>query len=115
MFDGIINFVKDNCWTILIVAALIFLFIYWLFKGDSKGTWDDSYYYDDRKPMGQHIRAAGESKGEAECRYVLESIFKQKFPKRRPKFLFNSKISLLVLAKEPKMDCADTAIIDSLI
>ena len=91
MFDGIINFAKDNCWTILILLAIIFLFVYWLFKGDSKGTWDDKYYYDDRKPMGQHIRAAGESKGEAECRYVLESIFQQKFPKRRPKFLFNSK------------------------
>ena len=29
------------------------------------------------------------SKGEAECRYVLETIFNQKFPKRRPKFMFN--------------------------
>jgi hypothetical protein len=90
MFDWLINYVKDNCWTILIVGALIVILICWLFKGNSKGTWDNSFYYDDRKPMGQHIRAAGESKGEAECRYVLETIFNQKFPKRRPKFLFNS-------------------------
>lgn len=88
---NIFEILKNHAFEILLGIAVLFLLTYWLFCVDKSGTgtWDSKFHFDDRKP-GNHVRAAGESKGEAECRYVLETIFSQSFPKRRPKFLFNS-------------------------
>ena len=93
MLGSIINFVKDHTYISIVIGALIFLFLYWLFFVDKsgKGTWNKTFHFPEKEPIGQRIRASGESKGEAECRYVLETIFNKPFKKRRPKFLFNNK------------------------
>ena len=91
MFQKIIDFIKNNTFTALLIACVIFIILYWLFFVDKskKGTWDSTYTYDPEKKFG-FTDSRRDSKGEAECRYVLETIFGQKFPKRRPKFMFNS-------------------------
>ncbi len=93
MFQSIIEFIKNNALISLVIASLIFMFLYWLFFVDKngKGTWNSKFHFPDKEPVGQRIRASGESKGEAECRFVLETIFNAPFKKRRPKFLFNNK------------------------
>ena len=92
MFEYILNFIKNHMYISFVILAVLFLFLYWLFCVDKsgKGTWDSTFYYAKKEPLGTK-RAAGESKGEAECRHVLESIFNAPFTKRRPKFLFNNK------------------------
>ena len=93
MLGSIINFIKDHTYISIVIAALLFLFLYWLFFVDKsgEGTWNKTFHFPEKEPLGIHRRAAGESKGEAECRYVLETIFNQPFKKRRPKFLFNNR------------------------
>ena len=92
MISSIIEFIKNKAFLSLVIACIVFMFLYWLFMVDKsgKGTWDKKFHYGTKEPIGTQ-RASGESKGEAECRYVLETIFNQKFGKTRPKFLFNNK------------------------
>ncbi len=68
MFQSIIEFVKNNALISLVIASLIFMFLYWLFFVDKngKGTWNSKFHFPDKEPVGQRIRASGESKGEAE-------------------------------------------------
>jgi len=80
-----------------LILFFLFMFIYRKIKGE-QGSWSDSFFYDysvfnkkyknsnheeERKP----IRT--DSKGEIECRRVLEKIFKKPFNKARPNFLRN--------------------------
>ena len=92
MINSVIEFVKNKTFLALAIASIVFLFLYWLFVVDKfgNGTWDKKFHYGTKEPIGTK-RASGESKGEAECRYVLETIFNQQFSKTRPKFLFNNK------------------------
>jgi len=85
-----------------IVLGLILLFIgaialYRKLKG-LKGTWNETYFYD--PALGGMRRVEGDrfntysnkdSKGERECRRVLESIFHRPFPNVRPDFMKNFK------------------------
>ena len=102
----IVNKIKESWYEhgflILFTITITFLFLYWLFvtrKQDS-GTYNDFKVKDvvdmgidqfnkdlTAKPV-KHSPPVN-SKGEIECRRVLETIFKQPFPKARPHFLFN--------------------------
>ena len=80
----------------LCIAALIIFALYNKFKG-VKGTYSKPGHYfvpisGARKVRGSPVRRKGpprESKGEAECRRVLQSLFKKPFPSQRPDFLRN--------------------------
>ena len=82
----------------LCIAALIIFALYNKFKG-IKGTYSKSGQYfvpisdtRTRKVRNSPVGRKGpprESKGEAECRRVLQSLFKKPFPSQRPDFLRN--------------------------
>jgi hypothetical protein len=88
----------------LVVGSIVFILLYafynWL-KGKN-GTWSTKQYFDytfgnnkeivkATQPMYQQSsnNSFGESKGETECRRVLQHIFNRPFHKARPDFLRN--------------------------
>lgn len=97
----------DNLWDkygfeTLVVGSIVFILLYafynWL-KGNT-GTWSTKQYFDytlgGNKEMVKKVQqqsftnnSFGESKGEIECRRVLQHIFKKPFNKARPDFLRN--------------------------
>jgi hypothetical protein len=100
---NIIVFCKNYYFEIVVILCILFILIYGLyriFKGE-KGSWSQEYTY---IPKGEKYISNGdlydscknkeskenrESKGEKECRYVLENYFEKPFPKCRPNFLRN--------------------------
>ena len=85
----------------LVVGSIVFILLYafynWL-KGKN-GTWSTKQYFDytlggnnSKEPIYQKQNfgnSFGESKGEIECRRVLQNIFNRPFNKARPDFLRN--------------------------
>ena len=74
-----------------ISIGLILIFgLYRIIKKE-KGTWSKSYYYEDKfvNYSNNKKRIPKESKGETECRRVLNKIFNKPFNKSRPNFLNN--------------------------
>jgi hypothetical protein len=84
---------------IVIMSIILILFLY--FNNDVKdgGTWSLEYAY---IPEKKNVRYVRESKGEKECRRVMETLFKRPFPNQRPKFLMNT-----VTGKPLEIDCCN--------
>jgi hypothetical protein len=85
---------------IVVCFLLLFFLIGALYQKltGQKGTWSNTYYlYDLRKDIISYDKEVtttsknrrGDSKGETECRRVLEKIFGRPFNKIRPNFLNN--------------------------
>ncbi len=85
---------------ILLFSTFTFFFMYWMMYTRTKNTgtynrMNVSKFFDllvsekSRENVLPKKKITTESKGELECRRVLESIFKVPFPKARPDFLFN--------------------------
>lgn len=81
---------------LFIISIIIFILLIGLYRKirGYKGTWSDKYYYDGRlvdmpKGFGTKRGPPKESKGELECKRVLEKIFNKPFDKIRPDFLRN--------------------------
>ena len=77
---------------ILLLASVLFIIGYWFFYTRTKdsGTFATDFEYE---PTSQRKKRRGPpkcSKGEAECRRVLERVFGQPFPNQRPSYLSNS-------------------------
>ena len=93
MFFKIKQLWNKHGFEILLGLSILFIIIFAIlkkFKGE-KGTWSKQEYYwipdtNIRKPKKRIIR---ESRGETECRRVLEQIFNRRFDKSRPDFLRN--------------------------
>jgi len=93
-----IDFLKDYSFELIfgVCIALIILFsIYRKYKGE-KGSWSTKYFYDSKTSSSfvdkndfKTNRVRTDSKGEIECRRVLEKIFNKPFNKARPNFLNN--------------------------
>ena len=88
--------INDYAFEILFISSILFviiLSIYRKIKGE-KGTWSKTYQYpptikQNYIPSRQPSSSGKESKGEIECRNILEQIFKKRFDKIRPNFLKN--------------------------
>ena len=85
---------------VLLFITFTFFFMYWLMftRTKEKGTYNRMSipkYLDllvsesSKEKVIPKRTITSESKGELECRRVLENIFKVPFPKARPDFLFN--------------------------
>lgn len=77
----------------LSIGTIIIFGLYRIFRKE-KGSWSKNYYTDtftnDNNPKNfSKKKAAKESKGEVECRRVLNKIFNKPFHKIRPNFLNN--------------------------
>jgi hypothetical protein len=81
---------------IVIGGSVIIILILALYRIGKKGSYSDSYYYNKgQKSSNKNISMSStkpepkDSKGETECRRVLQKIFKKPFNKDRPDFLRN--------------------------
>jgi len=89
-FSQIKQILEEYSFELVIIACVLFILLYFLYTTifGIKGTWSDRYYYP--QPLQKkNRRIRGDSKGEIECRRVLENIFKRPFNKSRPDFLNN--------------------------
>lgn len=101
----IYTYCNDNLFFVFIMTCIIFLLCYGLYlkiRG-YKGSWSKDFFYpfDDNKSYRRKNYSnyydvynntkepKSDSKGEVECRRVLEKTFKKSFNKSRPNFLNN--------------------------
>jgi hypothetical protein len=106
MFKNILDtlyFINNHRFESLIIFFILFFLLIGFYQTvikKQKGTWnnfyyDKSYFFDfdnDNEYKEQQFKInkqGGESKGEIECRRVIEKIFNKPFPKARPNFLNN--------------------------
>jgi hypothetical protein len=93
---------KKYGYEICIFLSILVILILSFFRKGKKGTWSNTYFLEQksfaRKPPQ-------ESKGEVECRRVLEEIFGVPFPKTRPDFLRNPITSNGVDSNNLEIDC----------
>lgn len=90
---------KKHQFKIIVICSVIFILLY-SFKNDpNKGTYSLEYSYNPDTKSTKFVR---ESKGELECRRVLESIFMRSFPNRRPEFLKN-----IITGQPLEIDCCN--------
>lgn len=89
---------KKHQFKILVVGSICIIIILYLIKDkEEEGTWSLTYFYDTQKKKAHYVK---ESKGEIECRRVLESIFMRPFPNQRPLFMTNK-----ITGKPLELDC----------
>lgn len=88
---------------IVIITCIVFLLLYGLYSklSGSKGTWssnqnhvyptldEDEENEENTKQRRKRRGSGGESKGEVECRRVMQKLFDKPFYKTRPRFLNN--------------------------
>lgn len=93
---------KKHQFKILVVSSILFIIILYIINDKTTdGTWSLEYTY-----LPEHhqkkMRFTRESKGEKECRRVMEKIFMRAFPNKRPEFLLNT-----VTGKPLEIDCCN--------
>jgi hypothetical protein len=92
-----ITFWKKHQFKIIVFGSLTVLLVLYIINGKKQGTWSLSYSY---VPDTKTVKFTRQSKGEVECRRVLEKLFMRPFPNRRPAFLMNN-----VTGKPLELDC----------
>lgn len=89
MLERIREIWKKHGFEILIGISLLIILIMAIIRIGKKGTWSKKYTYNRNEPKKSTRRPPQESKGEIECRRVLQQIFNKTFPKARPDMLRN--------------------------
>jgi hypothetical protein len=87
-----IDFLKDYSFELILGVCIILIILFSIYRRyqGEKGSWSTNYFYDanfDKSSNKNRVRS--DSKGEIECRRVLEQIFNKPFNKARPDFLNN--------------------------
>ena len=102
----IINVWKKHQLKIIVVASILTILLLWMMNDGTPGTYSKSYCYvptlsgNDTDSKKRPI--VSQSKGELECRRVMEKLFKRPFPNRRPLFLLNN-----ITGKKLEIDCCN--------
>lgn len=92
MFKKLRNFWNKHGYEIAIGLSLLIIIIYAIVRRNKKGTRTPvNLYMNDisKKPSINRPSPPKESRGELECRRVLQKLFKRPFDKARPDFLRN--------------------------
>lgn len=89
MFEKLQKLWEDYGFEILVGLSLLVIVILALFRIGKKGTWNDRLYSPSSGTEKTSRRPPQESRGEVECRRVLERFFGKPFPKARPDILRN--------------------------
>lgn len=96
MFEKLYNSWRDKGFEYTLIASIIIILFLAIFRFGKKGTYNWIPLSDWIRPLPppQHRQTFSkkntESKGELECRRVLQELFKRPFNKKRPDFLRNS-------------------------
>jgi len=98
MFIKIFNFIKNNIFCCLLISCVLFIIILGIINKliGKKGSWSKSYYYNpnvnthNKNYNNINMSQPKKSKGELECKRVLEHIFQKPFLSVRPDFLRNN-------------------------
>lgn len=96
---SIIRFWQQHQFKVIVACSITLIVVLYAFNDKTKGTWDLEYSYN---PVTKTAKFVRESKGEKECRRVLEKIFARSFPNLRPAFLLNA-----VTGKPLEIDCCN--------
>jgi hypothetical protein len=109
MIKYIASFFKIETVICFIVVGLALISLIRIAKG-KKGSFNTSFFYDPLMSQASSYPVHSKSnekkkkqvfsKGESECRRVLESIFQRSFPQSRPSFMRNS-----VTGSNLELDC----------
>ena len=83
----------------MVGGSMILLLALWLYNDSSEGSWSTEIQYNPSKTF-QPRKIPSDSRGELECRRVLEKLFQRPFPKARPSFLYNQ-----VTGERLEIDC----------
>lgn len=93
-YNRIKNLWNTRGFELLLIITIAFIFFYWFFFTRNKkfGTYSLDYDYNPymKKSKKYFSSSPKSSKGEVECRRVLQKIFGKPFPNQRPKYMFNS-------------------------
>ena len=92
---------KKYGFEITIGVTILTILLLALFRIGKKGTWSTSYIL----PSKPNRKPPQESKGEVECRRVLEEYFSKPFNKARPNFLRNPVTSPDIGSINLELDC----------
>jgi hypothetical protein len=88
----IIEFCKKYHFELLLAGSVIIILLMYIFrKNNKKGTWAKSYFMLPKKYQKYQQKQEGsfKSKGEVECKRVVEKLFSKGFVKVRPDILRN--------------------------
>ena len=94
----LIQFIINRYFSYFIIGLCLVLFILFLSRIGKKGTWNDYYVLSRPSKIRKNLnlnkkkKPTKKSKGETECKRVLESIFGKPFVSVRPNFLKNRAI-----------------------
>lgn len=88
MFLKIKKFWKEYGFEITLVLTIVFMFLIYCF-GKQRGTWGRYVISEKEKASPALKKENRDSKGEIECRRVLENLFQKPFKKARPNMLRN--------------------------
>lgn len=89
MFEKIKYYWDKYGFEICVFLSIFFILIYALFRLGKKGSWDTYVFTSKEDNSKKRWGPPKESKGEKECRRVLEMLFRVPFPKTRPDILRN--------------------------
>lgn len=97
MFSKIKSLWNDSGFEIVLGLCISFILIFALYRRltGKKGTWSKQKYYLSSLPVDKNnsrnpkSTPPHESKGESECRRVMQYLFKKQFTNSRPDFLRN--------------------------
>lgn len=97
---SIISWWEKHQFKVLVVGSIILIGLLYFFNTDNNGSWSLEYSYlpIEKKP----VAFKKHSKGELECRRVMEKLFERPFPNMRPQFLMNK-----VTNKPLEIDCCN--------
>ena len=95
MFESIKKLWNNHGFEIVLVLSLIFIGFFAITRIGKKGSWATSYMYNPKSNRENLINSGKqrgppkESRGERECRRVLQKLFNKPFNNCRPDFLLN--------------------------
>ena len=93
------KFWKKHQFKIIVAGSCATIFLLYWFNTPGNGTWTLEYSYN---PDTKQMKIVKQSKGELECRRVMEKLFMCAFPSRRPDFLTND-----ITGKPLEIDCCN--------
>lgn len=97
---SLVKFWKKHQFKVIVLACVCIIWGLYMYQPkDQQGTWSMEYTYN---PSTKEYRFKRESKGEKECRRVMQRLFERPFPCQRPSFLNNP-----ATGKNLEIDCCN--------